>query len=80
MTAFSWVSRLLPFLVAGCAMTGPRAVAHAPIASAAHIQPPETVVIRSGNLKLKGILWQPTGKGPCPAVLFNHGSWPTNNR
>jgi carboxymethylenebutenolidase len=80
MTAFSWVARLLPFLVAGCATTGPRAVANAPIASAAQIQSPDTVVVPSGNLKLKGLLWQPKGSGPFPAVLFNHGSWPTNNR
>jgi dienelactone hydrolase len=35
---------------------------------------PETVVIPSGKLLLKGFLWKPTGAGPFPAVLFNHGS------
>jgi dienelactone hydrolase len=34
---------------------------------------PETVEIRSGTLHLKGYLWKPTGAGPFPAVLFNHG-------
>jgi dienelactone hydrolase len=31
-------------------------------------------VIRSGNLHLKAFLWKPSGPGPFPAVLFNHGS------
>jgi dienelactone hydrolase len=35
---------------------------------------PETVVIPSGKLLLKGFLWRPAGTGPFPAVLFNHGS------
>jgi carboxymethylenebutenolidase len=35
---------------------------------------PETVVVPSGKLKLKGFLWKPNGPGPFPAVLFNHGS------
>jgi len=35
---------------------------------------PQTVVITSGNLRLKAFLWMPTGPGPVPAVLFNHGS------
>ena len=34
---------------------------------------PETVEIRSGTLHLKGYLWEPSGTGPFPAVLFNHG-------
>src|SRR5713226_111455 len=35
---------------------------------------PETVVVPSGNLRLKALLWKPAGPGPFPAVLFNHGS------
>jgi len=35
---------------------------------------PETVVVPSGNLRLKALLWRPAGPGPFPAVLFNHGS------
>jgi dienelactone hydrolase len=35
---------------------------------------PETVVIPSGKLHLKAFLWKPTGPGPFPTVLFNHGS------
>ena len=35
---------------------------------------PETVVVPSGKLRLKAYLWKPTGPGPFPTVLFNHGS------
>jgi hypothetical protein len=34
----------------------------------------ETVVVPSGTLKLQAQLWHPEGRGPFPAVLFNHGS------
>lgn len=34
---------------------------------------PETVEISSGALHLKAYLWKPSGPGPFPAVLFNHG-------
>ena len=39
---------------------------------------PRTVVIPSGNLRLKGFLWTPAGSGPFPAVLFCHGSGSTD--
>lgn len=35
---------------------------------------PDTVVVLSGALKLRALLWRPRGRGPFPAVLFNHGS------
>lgn len=35
---------------------------------------PDTVVVRSGTLHLRALLWRPTGSGPFPSVLFNHGS------
>jgi len=35
---------------------------------------PDTVLVRSGDLVLKALLWRPQGHGPFPAVLFNHGS------
>ena len=35
---------------------------------------PETVVVPSGKLRLKALLWKPNGPGPFPTVLFNHGS------
>jgi carboxymethylenebutenolidase len=34
----------------------------------------DTVVVQSGALRLHGVLWRPQGRGPFPAVLFNHGS------
>ncbi len=34
---------------------------------------PERVVVPSGTLRLGALLWRPTGSGPFPAVLFNHG-------
>lgn len=36
--------------------------------------PPQIVEFTSGSLHLKGYLWQPSGAGPFPAILFNHGS------
>ncbi|HEX5574532.1 MAG TPA: dienelactone hydrolase family protein [Gemmatimonadales bacterium] len=36
---------------------------------------PDTVTVHSGGLALRGLLWRPTGQGPFPAVLFNHGSY-----
>ena len=35
---------------------------------------PDTVTVRNGVLSLRGLLWRPSGRGPFPAVLFNHGS------
>jgi len=41
---------------------------------------PDTVSFASGDLTLKGLLWKPAGKGPFPAVLYNHGSEPRPQR
>ena len=35
---------------------------------------PQTVEFPSGPLHIKAYLWKPSGPGPFPAVLFNHGS------
>jgi carboxymethylenebutenolidase len=35
---------------------------------------PETVVIQSGSASLRAMLWRPSGSGPFPAILLNHGS------
>jgi dienelactone hydrolase len=40
---------------------------------------PDTVLIRSGALTLHALLWHPAGRGPFPAVLFNHGSGPADS-
>jgi carboxymethylenebutenolidase len=41
---------------------------------------PDTVSFKSGKLTLKGLFWKPSGTGPFPAVLFNHGSEPRPQR
>ncbi|HZS56728.1 MAG TPA: prolyl oligopeptidase family serine peptidase [Bryobacteraceae bacterium] len=35
---------------------------------------PEEVVFDSDGLQLRGFLWRPSGNGPFPAILWNHGS------
>src|SRR4030095_12302361 len=35
---------------------------------------PQVIVVRSGSLKLRALLWKPSGRGPFPAVLFCPGS------
>jgi len=35
---------------------------------------PETVTVQNGSLTLRALLWRPRGRGPFPAILFNHGS------
>lgn len=37
---------------------------------------PETVGFPSGDKILHGLLYKPSGRGPFPAVLYNHGSAP----
>jgi dienelactone hydrolase len=49
------------------------------VGGAQTLSPPDTVLIRSGDLTLTALLWRPAGPSPAPAVFFNHGSWPTNN-
>ena len=36
----------------------------------------EVVTINAGDRTLHGVLCRPVGPGPCPAVLYNHGSAP----
>ena len=35
---------------------------------------PQVVDFSSGKLRLTSYLWKPSGTGPFPAILFNHGS------
>lgn len=35
---------------------------------------PELIGVKSGDLELKGFVWKPSGDGPFPALLWNHGS------
>jgi dienelactone hydrolase len=62
------MSRASARLLAGLMLLGLVVVAEAPAAG------PDTVVVPSGDLELRGLLWRPSGHGPFPAVLFNHGS------
>lgn len=34
----------------------------------------DTVSVPNGTVTLRALLWRPQGRGPFPAVLFNHGS------
>jgi dienelactone hydrolase len=36
---------------------------------------PESLIVKSGPLQLRALLFRPRGTGPFPAVLFNHGSY-----
>ena len=40
----------------------------------------EVVTFPSGALTLRGVIWKPEGKGPFPAMVYNHGSeaWPND--
>jgi carboxymethylenebutenolidase len=40
---------------------------------------PEILDVRSGGLTLRAQLWRPSGEGRFPAVLFNHGSYSTDD-
>jgi carboxymethylenebutenolidase len=35
---------------------------------------PETVIVHNGPVTLRALLWRPTGRGPFPAILLDHGS------
>lgn len=56
---------------------GPSAVRSAATTATAAQTPgssaPEITEFPSGVLRLKAYLWKPSGPGPFPAVLFNHG-------
>src|SRR2546427_8174145 len=36
----------------------------------------DIIVFPSGEVTLHGVLYKPEGKGPFPAVVYNHGSAP----
>ena len=50
---------------------------HTVCANGQTVRSPRTVIVRSGSLKLRALLWQPGGRGPFPAVLFSTGSGQT---
>ena len=57
--------RLLVFTVA-------LAISSGGVAQVVERPRPQTVEILSGRLQLTGFLWRPAGRGPFPAVVFNH--------
>ena len=57
----------LPFCVFALLIAGPV------IGQSAPPPAPQTVEITSGALHFKAFLWKPVGRGPFPAVVFNHG-------
>lgn len=67
----------IPLFITGClvalGITVALAISSAGQAQVAGPRQPSTVEIRSGGLHLKGFLWKPAGRGPFPAVVFNHG-------
>jgi carboxymethylenebutenolidase len=56
-----------------CLFAAP-APAQSPAPEPPGLPAPEVVHYSSGGLSLKGFLYRPAGKGPFPAVLWNHGS------
>lgn len=44
------------------------------LSSSAPPATPQIANVRSGEVHLKGYFWKPVGRGPFPAILFNHGS------
>jgi dienelactone hydrolase len=40
---------------------------------------PQVLDVRSGAFTLRAQVWRPSGAGPFPAVLFNHGSYSTDD-
>jgi carboxymethylenebutenolidase len=67
-------TRLLVFAVIAQLPIAPSASAQASAAPS-----PDTVAVRSGSLTLRALLWKPLGTGQFPAVLFNHGSYTSDN-
>ena len=39
----------------------------------------DTVIVQSGNLRLKGLLWRPKTVGKLPSIIFCHGSYETGD-
>jgi carboxymethylenebutenolidase len=70
----AFVSPIWRTVAAAC--TSLLVLALAPVVQSAWGQTarPELIAFKSGNLELKGFVWKPSGEGPFPALLWNHGS------
>ena len=40
---------------------------------------PDTVLVHSGRLILRALLWRPVGQGPFPSIIYCHGNWGSND-
>jgi dienelactone hydrolase len=45
-----------------------------PIAGAQQAPPYTEIFYKNGNLRLQAYLYKPTGRGPFPLIIYNHGS------
>lgn len=65
----------MSLMVRRCPLSAFRVVALFCLAVIALGQPePEEVTFESNGLQLHGFLWRPSGNGPFPTILWNHGS------
>lgn len=69
--ASAWSIVGVALVCVGC-KTATTGAAHGAMASMAA----EEITFTNGPLTLRGVLYKPTGPGPFPAVLYNHGSAP----
>jgi dienelactone hydrolase len=60
-------------VVAFCACSRSSSTPSAPTPTGGVPQPQE-VAFNSGSFPLRGYLWEPSGRGPFPTILYNHGS------
>jgi dienelactone hydrolase len=71
-TAHAGAARRSLYLLASLGLLGSTAACDR---ARAQSPAPDTLIVRSGGLALRALLWRPIGRGPFPAVLFNHGSY-----
>jgi carboxymethylenebutenolidase len=67
---------LLVSIALGCGGCSGRRARSAQAATTSAPSPGEVVSFPSGTVTLSGLLYKPSGPGPFPAVLYNHGSAP----
>ena len=73
---FQPVACVLVSIAIGCGGCGGRRTRSAQAATTISPSPGEVVSFPSGNLTLSGLIYKPSGPGPFPAVLADHGSAP----
>ena len=66
-----WLLGLQALIAASC---GGSSSPSTPSPTGSTVANPREVVFPSAGLTLHGYLWTPPGRGPFPAVLYNHGS------